>query len=522
MNPGTAPARTDGADPSAGVMRGVVIMATYNEAGSIAAVLDEVAQAVRSLEQQGIVLDVLIVDDNSPDGTAQIAKDVAAVHRIRLEVLSGTKEGLGAALVRGFRYVLDNAHANGGADRPAFLVTLDADGQHDARQIPGLVEAFIFSGSGVMIGSRWVKGGSSPGTSAIRTLLSRGGNLLFRAVTGTRGVRDATTSFRVIRPDVAELFDPSKLRVAGYGFFSAFIALAQANGYDIHESPIIFRPRSAGLSKLTLSDCGEFFVNLFAVRKVARVARRQHQSAFQAPDTSADFGAASEQERLSDAKRFNAWIAELLTPALGARVLDVGSGIAAVTKLLALRPVVQSVLAIEPAANIFPRLEHETAAIPKMHCRQITTTELRHEAGPAQFDAITYVNVLEHIEHDVEELRTAHVLLAPGGRIGVFVPAAPWLYGSMDRLSGHHRRYTKATLREAAQAAGFRVDDLHYVDVASMLPYWGMYRVLQANTLGGGSGFVFDSVLVPISRFIQRLVPNPPFGKNLILIATRV
>lgn len=242
-------------------------MASYNEAGSIESVLSEVAFAAERLEPQGIALRVLLIDDKSPDRTAEIAKAKADQLGLQLEVLSGDKAGLGAALVRGFRH-LEQARS-----QSDFLVTLDADGQHDARQIPGLVEGFLSRGSGVMIGSRWTRGGSSPGTSRARSLLSQGGNLAFRVITGTRGVKDATTSFRVIRPEVVSLFDPVKLRVDGYAFFSAFIALAQANGFLVHESPIVFRPRATGLSKLTLRDCGEFVVNLFAVRKVAQQAR---------------------------------------------------------------------------------------------------------------------------------------------------------------------------------------------------------------------------------------------------------
>ncbi len=249
---------------------GTVVMASYNEAGSIGLVLDEVAQAIAELDRQGISIDVLLVDDNSPDGTASIARTIAVEKGISLEVLTGAKEGLGAALVRGFRH-LEARDRNIG-----FIVTLDADGQHDARQIPGLVEAFLTRGSGVMIGSRWTRGGRSPGTSAVRAFLSRGGNAAFRVITRTRRVKDATTSFRVIRPEVASLFDPAKLQVDGYAFFSAFIALAQANGYSIDECPIVFRPRAAGQSKLTLADCREFLVNLFLVRKVAAAARIRH------------------------------------------------------------------------------------------------------------------------------------------------------------------------------------------------------------------------------------------------------
>lgn len=249
---------------------GTVVMASYNEAGSIGLVLEEVSQAITELNRQSIAIDILLVDDNSPDGTAAIAQKIAEERGITLEVLTGAKEGLGAALVRGFR------HLEARDRKIGFIVTLDADGQHDARQIPGLVEAFLTRGSGVMIGSRWTKGGRSPGTSRGRALLSQVGNRGFRVITGTRWVQDATTSFRVIRPEVASLFDPAQLQVDGYAFFSAFIALAQANGYTIDECPIVFRPRNAGQSKLTLRDCQEFFVNLFLVRKVAAAARAEH------------------------------------------------------------------------------------------------------------------------------------------------------------------------------------------------------------------------------------------------------
>lgn len=248
-------------------------MASYNEAGSIGSVLREVHEAVSVLQFQGISLRVLLVDDNSPDGTAEIAREVATSLNLLLDVLSGDKEGLGAALVRGFRY-LERPEVS----RADFVVTLDADGQHDARQIPGLVEAFLSRKSGVMIGSRWTPGGSSPGTSRLRSILSRGGNWAFRVITGTRGVQDATTSFRVIRPEVIALFDPARLKVDGYAFFSAFIALAQAHGYSIDESPIVFRPRSAGLSKLSLRDCREFLVNLFAVRRVVQEERAARET----------------------------------------------------------------------------------------------------------------------------------------------------------------------------------------------------------------------------------------------------
>jgi dolichol-phosphate mannosyltransferase len=245
----------------------IIMMATYNEAGSIPFVLTEVAEAVEKLAKSNVICKVLLVDDKSPDQTAEIAKAESARLGIDLEILSGNKAGLGQAVLRGF--------AHGLLDAPDFFVTLDADGQHDARQMPDLVRAYLANDADIMIGSRWTLGGSSPGTTAMRSVLSRGGNQLFQIITGTRGVQDATTSFRVIRAEVARKFSPEHLNVTGYAFFSSFIALAHAHGFRIGETPIVFRPRYSGMSKLTLNDCTTFFKNLFKLRAATASIRTQ-------------------------------------------------------------------------------------------------------------------------------------------------------------------------------------------------------------------------------------------------------
>ncbi len=241
------------------------MLATYNEADSVPFVLAEIGEAVEKLAMHNIECRILLVDDRSPDGTAAVAAGVATRLGLDLEVLSGNKNGLGNAILRGFSHGL--------LAQPDFFVTLDADGQHDARQMPDLVRAYLATRADIMIGSRWTLGGSSPGTTRMRALLSQCGNRLFRIITGTRDVQDATTSFRVIRAEVAQVFRPDHLDISGYAFFSAFIALAFAQGYKIGETPIVFRPRFAGVSKLTLHDCVTFARNLFRTRTVVEAIR---------------------------------------------------------------------------------------------------------------------------------------------------------------------------------------------------------------------------------------------------------
>ena len=141
----------------------------------------------------------------------------------------------------------------------------------------------------------------------------------------------------------------------------------------------------------------------------------------------------------------------------------------------------------------------------------------RGETTP--FDTVVYVNVLEHIADDLDELRTARRLLAPGGQLALFVPAMPSLYGSLDYKSGHYRRYTHDQLASLLDRAGYVDADVRYVDLLGVAPYWFMYRVLNVGRLDRASSTGYDRVIVPLSRAVQRLARRPPRGKNLIAIA---
>ena len=240
-------------------LRGTVVLATYNSGASVGPVLAEIEEAASLLRRSGIELDVLLVDDSSPDNTAAIAIDEAARLGIKLEVLSGSHLGLGRSQLAGFEHLLRGAARD-------FFVTLDPDGHHDARQITDVVRTFVARQSGVTIGSRWVRGGSSPGTSALRSVVSRTANMLARRIIGLHGVHDATTSFRIIRPDVAQLWIDRQIPADGYGYFTTSVAVAQAAGFSVTECPITFRPRYAGVRSLSFADVAAFWRSLHATR----------------------------------------------------------------------------------------------------------------------------------------------------------------------------------------------------------------------------------------------------------------
>ena len=212
----------------------LVIVPTYNESENIRAI----ASAVRT---HGYAL--LIVDDGSPDGTGDIANQIASdddgVH-----VLHRTsKEGLGPAYAAGFEHGLGM-----GAE---ILCEMDADFSHDPTDLPRLVAA-VESGADLAIGSRYVAGGGTEGWPWHRRALSRGGNLYASLMLGLR-VKDATAGFRAFRDTTLRKIDPSGCEASGYGFQIEMAWRTEQAGLDIVEVPIVFRDRELGESKMDRS-----------------------------------------------------------------------------------------------------------------------------------------------------------------------------------------------------------------------------------------------------------------------------
>ncbi|HEY3033516.1 MAG TPA: hypothetical protein VGJ54_02495, partial [Streptosporangiaceae bacterium] len=119
------------------------------------------------------------------------------------------------------------------------------------------------------------------------------------------------------------------------------------------------------------------------------------------------------------------------------------------------------------------------------------------------------------------ELRLATAALRPGGAVLVFGPALEWLYSELDYKAGHYRRYGVRRLRRLAAGAGLEVVSARYFDVLGVLPYLVVYRLLRQQDITGSTMWAYDRVAVPLSRWIQRLLPDPPLGKNVVLVARK-
>jgi dolichol-phosphate mannosyltransferase len=236
-------------------MKVVMIVPTYNESANIVALISALQAQFTKLSHD---MHILVVDDNSPDGTADLVRTVMEQHP-NVHLITGNKAGLGAAYIRGMQHALHELGAEA-------VFEMDADFSHDPADVPRLL-APLGGAADFVIGSRHVKGGSIPAEWSVwRKLNSAGGNWVARYVAGLYGIRDCTAGFRAISASILWKIDFSALRVKGYAFQVALLHQAVTLGARVKEVPVDFVDRKLGSSKLGLSDIVEFILNAWWIR----------------------------------------------------------------------------------------------------------------------------------------------------------------------------------------------------------------------------------------------------------------
>jgi dolichol-phosphate mannosyltransferase len=230
----------------------IVIVPTYNEKENLA----HLVQRLRALAGD---IHVLIVDDNSPDGTGAIANRLSTADQ-GVHVLHRRKKlGLGTAYKAGFAYGLKQGFL--------YLCTMDADFSHSPENIPDLLDAAA-SGYDLVVGSRYVHGGRVMGSTWLRQLISFGGNWMARTVLGVV-IRDCTAGFRCYRRHVLETIDLDAIFSNGYSFLVEMAFLCQQTGHRVAEVPITFVNRTEGTSKIGRHEIFRAFYTLVRLRTQA-------------------------------------------------------------------------------------------------------------------------------------------------------------------------------------------------------------------------------------------------------------
>src|SRR5688500_1490577 len=229
--------------------------------------------------------------------------------------------------------------------------------------------------------------------------------------------------------------------------------------------------------------------------------------------------AANDLETIEEARRYGEHVFELFRPFIGRRVLEVGAGIGTMSRKLV--RAADLVVGIEPNANCFTRLESAMRGEPKFtllscHLEECDLDNLRAK----QLDTVYCVNVLENIGDDVAALRTFKDLIAPRGHVLIYVPAVQAAYGPLDAELGHHRRYSKRTLRAAFAAAGLDLIRLRYANPIGLIGWMYNSHVTKARHHSLEQVKLFERFVAPWALPLERLIP-PPIGSSLVAIGVK-
>ncbi len=244
-----------------------IVLPTYNERTNLQVVLPRIFEQAARIPSHD--LHVLVVDDNSPDGTADLVREAMPANP-NLHLLTGDKRGIGDAYKRGMSYAVEHLGA-------ALLLEMDADGQHDPALLPDFIKLSAAGQCRLVIGSRFLPESAMPEFGPGRRALSYTGSFLVRLCCGVGPVKDCTSGYRAFP---AELFCRSDFRTLptrGYSFQTAILFELVRHGAKVVEIPMVFAPRVDGESKLKLRDCVEFLFTL------AGLTLRRFTTSSQAP-----------------------------------------------------------------------------------------------------------------------------------------------------------------------------------------------------------------------------------------------
>ncbi len=232
-------------------MKTLIVIPTYNERGNIEQLIGEILHHAPDV-------DLLIIDDNSPDGTGQLVDEIhARVSQVSVLHRAG-KQGLGTAYIRGFTYALEHGYD--------LVFEMDADFSHDPRYLPQFLEAAQGpDAADLVIGSRYIPGGDTPNWSGLRKFISGGGNIFARALLGIP-IHDCTSGYRCYRTSALATLHLDKVHSQGYAFQVEMAYAMWRSGYRVREVPIVFVDRRVGQSKMSRKIFIEAFTWVLTTR----------------------------------------------------------------------------------------------------------------------------------------------------------------------------------------------------------------------------------------------------------------
>jgi glycosyltransferase involved in cell wall biosynthesis len=457
-------------------------MPVYNEEEFIPAILDRVLSApLPGISGVEMKRELIVVDDASTDGSFETIQEYISRRPdtpIRL-IQHDLNRGKGAAI----RTAL--AHASG-----EYSIIQDADLEYNPREYSNLLMPLLEGKADVVYGSRFLVAGERRVLYFWHALANHLLTTMCNIVADLN-LTDMETCYKAFRTTLGQSIP---LRSQRFGIEPELTIKFAKREARIYEVPIGYSGRTYEEGKkVGIKDA------FAAMAVIIRYALSPDIYKQHGPDI---------LDTLSRAKRFNRWMADTVMPYMGNEVLELGAGIGNLTRLLAPRRRRYIATDIDT--------EHLTRLAARLHHRVNIETAICDLSRPADFepwlgkvDSVVCLNVLEHIEDDMTGLRNIHGCLKPGGRAIILVPQGSAVYGTLDEVLGHFRRYSKAELEHKMKSTGYRVERILEFNRVTYPGWYINGRLFRRRSFGRLQLGVFDR-LVWMWRRIDTLIPWPP------------
>ncbi len=464
-----------------------VLVPLYNEEEFVRELLERVARAVVF---EGFDSEIIVVDDCSTDGSAEIVEDfIASKPEVPVRLIRHDRNrGKGAAI----RTAISSAEG-------LYSVIQDADLEYNPEEYPRLLSPLIEGRADVVFGSRFLAAGERRVLYYWHSLANKVLTTLCNIVSDIN-LTDMETCYKAFRTSLAKSIPIQSDR---FGIDPELTVKFARRRARIYETPISYHGRTYEEGKkIGLRDA---FVVLWVILRSRLTKKLFHDTGPEALNA------------LSVAGRFNRWMADTISPWAGARILEIGAGMGNLTQKLCPARKQYFATDIDPEylEHLKKRYQHRPAV---RVCKLDAEDPNDYRDFESQADTVICLNVLEHLKDDRQVLECIRSTLIPGGTLILLVPNGPEAYGTLDEALGHYRRYTRPALSSVLAEAGFHLDRMLEFNRVSW-PGWRFTgQVLKGRALSPFSMRIFDK-FVWLWRAIDQKLPWEPC--SLIAIARR-